>query len=55
MLDIRNLTDEELVRHAVTRDALSPLELELTLRLEATLDRIEEPELPAWAKPLLED
>jgi hypothetical protein len=38
MLDLRMLSDEELVKHCIGLDALTPLELELMHRLEATLD-----------------
>lgn len=34
-IDLRAMTDGEIVQFAVQRDSLTPLEIELTLRLEA--------------------
>ena len=36
--DTRALTNTELVEHSVRSDSLTPLEVELTLRLEAYVD-----------------
>jgi len=36
--ELNSLTNRELVKHAISRDNLSHLELELTLRLEAFIE-----------------
>ena len=53
MQEIKDLTDEELIRHAVTKDKLTPLELELILRLENHLDW-DYYVIPQWALELLD-
>ncbi len=40
MKELKDLTDENLIRYAVMKDELTPLELELLLRLEEHLDQI---------------
>ena len=51
--DITALTDKELVWYAIFERKLTPLELELVLRLESLL--FDDYEFPQWVIDLIED
>jgi hypothetical protein len=51
--ELKELTDEELVRYAVAKDKLTPLELELIMRLEDHLEW-DYYVIPQWALELLD-